>query len=177
MIAMIAKTPKEKIEWNTLAIELVENSSSIRTKAWQGSLFNNLGHAYIEAGLYVNALETLRKALKFREEELYVPNIRVAQWAVARALRLLNQHEEALSILLPLIEEYDSMVVQNNLDFPKEMLPSVRGLVYEELAELYVAKAKNFAQLAYKDLSNDEWFKKLESQRLERMKQLDKGLQ
>ncbi len=52
------------------------------------------------------------------------------------------------------------------------MLPCLRGLVYEELAEIYTTKAKDFARLAYDDLSKDEWFKKLEPKRLERLKQL-----
>lgn len=172
MIAIVAITPEEKIEWNSLAIDLAKSSSSQRAKAWRGSLYNNLGQAYIEAGQYEKALQALEIALEFRKEEKYPPNIRVAQWAVARALRLLDKRDEALSILLPLLEEYTSMEKQDNLDFPREMLPSVRGLVYEELAELSTAESKNYAQLAYKDLSNDDWFKNFGSKRLERLKQL-----
>jgi hypothetical protein len=83
---------------------------------------------------------------------------------------------------MPLIEEYDLMVREEKLDIPAEVLPSVRGLVYEELAEVYslraiesgayAAKAKYFACLSYKDLSSDEWFKKLESERLERIRRI-----
>lgn len=61
------------------------------------------------------------------------------------------------------------MVKLDAWDLPKEMLPSVRGLVYEELAEVHAANAKTFAKLAYEDLSQDEWFRKLEPQRLERL--------
>lgn len=172
MIAIIASTPEEKIKWNKLAIELVENSPSVRAQAWQGSLYNNLGQAYLEAKLYPQALDILKKAQKFREKEGYGPNIRVAKWAVARALRLLNQNEEALNMLLPLIKEYDAMTEAGNFDIPQEILPSIRGLVYEELAEIYAAKAAAFAKLAYDDLSQDEWFKKLETNRLERLKHL-----
>ncbi|HEV8052853.1 MAG TPA: hypothetical protein VGP47_10195 [Parachlamydiaceae bacterium] len=172
MIAIVAVTPEEKIKWNLLAIELVEIPKSIRAQTWSGSLYNNLGQAYIEGKLYEKALDALKKAQAFREEEGYAPNIRTAKWAVARALRLLSQYEESLNILLPLIEEYDAMVKQDKLDMPKEILPIVRGLVYEELAEIYTVKAKAFAQSAYEDLSKDAWFKKLEPKRLERMKQL-----
>lgn len=172
MIAIVAVTPEDKIKWNLLAIELVVNSKSIRAQAWRGSLYNNLGQAYIEEKEYSKALEALKKAQVLREEEGYAPNIRVAKWAVARALRFLNQNEEALNILLPLIKEYNLMVKQDNLDLPLEMLPSLRGLVYEELAEIYAAKAKGFAKLAHEDLSKDEWFKKTEPSRLERLKHL-----
>lgn len=51
-------------------------------------------------------------------------------------------------------------------------LPSVRGLVFEELAETYQAKAKVNANRAYKDLLQDQWFSKMEPQRLERMKKM-----
>lgn len=169
MIAIVAQTPEEKIKWNALAIELVEKSKSIKAQAWRGSLYNNLGQAYIEAQLYEEALSALRKALAFREEEGYVPNVRVAQWAVARALRFQGQHEESLKILLQLKDDYDFMLKHNKLDIPKEMLPSVRGLVFEELAEVYAAEARKFAKLAYEDLSHNEWFIK-ESQRLERLR-------
>ena len=172
MIAIIALTPEEKIKWNTLTIEFVENSKSIRAQAWRGSLYNNLGQAYIEAKQYQQALDVLKKALIFREKEGYVPNIRVAKWAVARALRLLNQNEDALTILLPLMEKYDSMTKQGEFDMPVEILRTVRGLVCEELAEIYASKSTAFAKLAYDDLSQDEWFKKHESNRLDRMKQL-----
>lgn len=172
MIAIVAKTPDEKIHWNSLAIDLAENSSIKRAKAWLGALYNNLGQAYIEAKQYETALEAFNKSLEIREEEGYAANIRVAKWAIARTLRFLHLHEEALSLLLPLLQEYHSMEAHNELDIPQEILPSVRGLVFEELAEVYQAKAQAFAKLAYRDLSQDEWFRKLEKNRLERLKAL-----
>jgi hypothetical protein len=90
---------------------------------------------------------------------------------MARALRLLDRCEESLSILLPLVNEYDAMIKSGKLDMPAEILPFVRGLIYEELAEIYGTKAKDFSKKAYEDLSKDEWFKKLEPARLERLKQ------
>jgi hypothetical protein len=95
--------------------------------------------------------------------------VRVAKWAVAKTLRCLNRLDEALSILLPLAKEYDSMTDRGELDIPAEMLPSIRGLVNGEIAEVYAAKTKDFAKLAQRDLSKDEWFKKLEPESLERL--------
>ncbi len=172
MIAIVAVTPEEKIAWNLHAIELAEKSKIRRAQAWVGSLYNNLGQAYIEARQYEKALTTLQQAQKFREMEGYLPNVRVAKWAVARALRLLNRSNEALDILLALDNEYDSMMKRNELDMPKEVLDTARGLVCEELAEIYSTKAEFFAETAYKNLSKDEWFKKLEISRLERLNQL-----
>lgn len=87
-------------------------------------------------------------------------------------LAISYRQDEALPILLSLVEEYDLMMKEGKLDIPEPILFSVRGLVYEELAEIYHARAKYFAGLAYEDLSKDEWFKKLESARLERLKKL-----
>ena len=173
MIAMIATAPEEKIKWNLIAIELAEHSNIPRAQMWLGALYNNLGQAYIEAKEYTKAQDALQNALKIREQEGYAPNIRVAKWAVARTLRFQQRYQEALDILLPLQKQYEDMVASQSLDFPEEMLPNIRGLVYEELAEVYAALASTYARMAYNDLSHDEWFRK-EQQRLERMKQLSK---
>ena len=172
MIAIVATGPEEKIKWNLIGIELAEHSDSPRAHAWLGALYNNLGHAYIEAKEYTKAQNALQNALKIREQEGYAPNIRVAKWAVARTLRFQQRYQEAQDILLPLLQQYEDMVASKSLDFPEEMLPSLRGLVYEELAEVYAALSSTYARMAYDDLFHDEWFKKLEHQRLERMKQL-----
>lgn len=172
MIAMVAESPEEQIAWNRRAIELAEHSSVMKAKQWLGALYNNLGHAYIKAKDYDSALDALSESLAFRKEEGYEPNIRVAKWAIARALRHLDKHQEALNILLPLLEEYEVMLKEDKLDIPHEMLPSIRGLVYEELAMIYETKTKYYAQLAYKDLATDKWFKELESQRLEHLRKI-----
>lgn len=172
MIAMVAETPEEQIVWNRRAIELAENSPSVKPKLWLGALYNNLGHAYIKAKDYERALAVFNQSLAFRKEEGYEPNIRVAKWAVARALRYLDKHQEALDILLPLLEDYEMMLKENKPDIPLEMLPSVRGLVYEELAMICKAKAKYYAELAYKDLASDKWFKELEPERLEHLRNM-----
>lgn len=172
MIAIVAATPEEQITWNQRAIELAESSSSIEAKQWLGTLYNNLGHAHIKAKDYESALDVLKKSLTFRKEEGYEPNIRIAKWAVARALRHLDRNQEALDILLPLLEEYELMLKENKLDIPYEMLSSVRGLVYEELAMVCEVKAKYYAHLAYTDLANDEWFKMTAPERLEHLKKI-----
>lgn len=175
MVPFAAETVEEKIEWNERAIKLAENSESVRAQEWLGSLYNNVGQAYLEAKQYDKALPSLKKALECRELEGHAVNTRVARWAVARTLRLLNRSDEALPMLMALLDEYDSMVKTGRLDMPAEMLPSARGLVYEELAEIDGEKAQMYAGLAYDDLSKDEWFERLEPQRLERLKKLRDG--
>jgi len=172
MVPFAAETAEEKIEWNERAIELAESSESVRAQEWLGSLYNNLGQAYLEAENYEKALPALKRALEYREQEQYAPNIRVAKWAIARALRLLNRPGEALAILHSVLEEYQSVEKKGDLDLPPEMFRSSRGLVYEELSEIGGEKRKAYAALAYDDLSRDEWFSRLEPKRLERLKRI-----
>ena len=117
-------------------------------------------------------MPVFKKAQAFREEEGYIPNIRVAKWAVARTLRLLHSTEEAVDILLALNEEYDVLIKSGKLDMPEEMLLYAHGLLQEEIAEIYSAKAKTFSGRAYEALSQNEWIKKLDPKKLERLKKL-----
>lgn len=175
MVAIVAERVEDKIDWNSRAIALAQKSTS--AQKWLASLYNNLGHALIEGARYHEALDALERALILVEQDGLTVNVRVAKWAVARALRFLNRLEEALPILVKLVEEYDQLLDSGTLDLPRQMLPSVRGLVYEELAEIYAVKgdtlqSKKFAELAYLDLMQDEWFKHLHPERLQHLQQL-----
>lgn len=172
MMPFVVETVEEKINWNELAIELARHTSLPRARAWLGSLYNNLGQAYLESEQYEKALNTFEQAQVFREQEGYALNIRMAKWAVSRTLRLLNRSDEAFCILLELKKEYDFQTQSGELDASEEIQSYARALVYEELAEIYTAKAKFFAGLAYEGLSKNEWVKKLEPKKLERLKHL-----
>lgn len=63
----------------------------------------------------------------------------------------------------------------SDADFDANRAYAARGLVYEELAEMGGEKAQVYAGLAYDDLSQDEWFSRLEPQRLERLMLLRDG--
>ncbi|MDR3646631.1 MAG: tetratricopeptide repeat protein [Candidatus Babeliales bacterium] len=172
MIAIIAQAPHDKIKWNKLAIDIAVHTKDEKAKQWFGSLYNNLGQNYLEAKEYELALPVFEKALEYRKKENYLPNIRVAKWAVGSALRFLGRFDEALATQLELIKEYDEIFKCEKFDMPVEILKVVRGYVYEELAEIYAAKTKVCAKLAYDDLSNYDIFRKTEPTRLERLKQL-----
>jgi tetratricopeptide (TPR) repeat protein len=174
MIAIVAEKVKDKIKWNQLAIDLATNTKEAQARDWLGPLYNNLGQNYIEDKQFEKALDAFQKALVYRKKENYIPNIRVAQWAIGRTLRFLNRLDEALDIQLSLCKEYAAIIHTKKYDVPVEMFKLVCALVYEELAEIYNAKTKHFAKLAYNDLSNDEMFQKTEPDRLERLKQLQR---
>lgn len=172
MIAIVATNIAEKIQWNEIAIGLANKTDDEKAKKWLGSLYHNLGQALLEAMQYEQALDSFKKALRYREEEAYEPNIRVAKWAIAKTLRFLNRCDEALTILDSLKIEYEKLAAQP--DMPDLMFKLTRGWVYEEFAEVFVRlgdkRAKEFAQLAFDDLSLNPALTDIE--RLERLKTL-----
>ena len=95
-----------------------------------------------------------------------VPEIRIAQWCVARALRSLNRIEEALSKQLTLKAEYEAAGEEDR-----------DGFVYEEIGECLLVlertqEAKPYFAKAHEILSQDTWLVEKEPERLERIKKL-----
>lgn len=172
MIAIVIEPTEEKIHWNALAIEMAGHTTDTRARAWLGSLYNNLGRNYLDTKHYDKALTEFEKALEWRIQEKYAPNIRVARWSVGNALRLLGKFDEALAIQKELIKEYENIAQQGSYDMPVEMFTLARGWVYEEIAEIYATQAKRYAQLAYDDLCNDAMFRTVATHRLERLKDI-----
>lgn len=172
MIAIVAQQNDEKITWNKHALNMAESTQDTRARLWLGPLYNNLGRNYLDAKHFDKALAAFEKALEYREKENYLPNIRFAQWAIARTLRALDRLDDALKIQKKLLQEYKTIAQSETFDMPVEMFTLTRGWVYEELAEIYNAKAKCFATLACDDLSNNTMFKKTEPERLERLRHI-----
>lgn len=175
MIAIVEKLPEDKIKWNEKAIELARASKDIRAQAWLGALYNNLAQAYIQSAAYDKALFAFEQCKKYGQERGDAIVVRGAKWGIGRALRSLEKLDEALEIQQSLLKEYEE--IEKKGELPHEIIIVGRGMVYEELAEIYLALeklalAKQFAALAYQDLSQNDWFIKLEPQRLERIRQL-----
>lgn len=172
MIAIVEDKTADKIKWNQLALNLALKTSDQRASLWLGPLFNNLGRNYLEEKQFDKALSAFQKALEYREKEAYVPNILFAKWAVARALRSLDRLDDALDIQNVLAKELEALAKDRKVEAPAEMVALMHGFVYEELAEIYHAKAKKCASIAYEDLCNNPMFTKYEKQRLKRLKTL-----
>lgn len=172
MIAILAETPEEKILWNQRALHMAETTADEKARMWKGSLWNNLGQNYLEKKDFEGALHAFKQALDCRVKEGYNPNIRIAKWAIAHTLRLLNQLESSLSILELLVKEYNSMAEKGSYDMPIDVFKLAQGWIYEDLAEIYNEFTKKYSSLAFDCLSNDEMFSKTEPARLERLKQL-----
>jgi tetratricopeptide (TPR) repeat protein len=158
---MLAIADRERAdEWTALALRAVTRSADPRTRRWAGSLHNNAGWSRHDAGDYAAALEEFNAALTAYSANGTVEQVRVARWAVARALRSLARFDEALEIQLRLSEHGPA-----------------DGYVEEELAELMLATgrpddAHQHARSAVELLGADAWFAEYEPGRLERLRRL-----
>ncbi len=154
----IAAADDEQLRWNLRALALAEASPDPRTQKWVGSLTNNIGWTYHDAGQFAEALDMFEKALQFREAQGQADAIRVARWSVARVLRSLGRLDEALTM-------------------QQTLLPFADGYAYEEVGECLLLKdqadeAKPYFAKAYELLSADEWLMANEAARLERLRTL-----
>ncbi len=164
MLAIASDTPQSTLDWNLKAVDYAKSSTQAEAKKWLGSLFNNLGWTYFKAGDIEIALDYFQQALIQREQQGDVDNIRIAQWCVAKAKRVLGQVADALQIQEGLLAEYQAD--DSEIEY-----------VYEELALCYLAlenqtQAKHYAQLAYAILSKDSWIVENEAERLNILKNM-----
>ena len=163
MVAIAEQDPAKQMEWNLKGVALAESSKDERANNWLGSLYNNIGWTYHDAGNYGDALPMFRKALAFREQKGEGGSIRTAKWCVGRCLRSLNRNDEAMKIQRELEGEYEKLAMKD-------------GYVFEEIAELLAlqkdAEAKRYFRLAHEELSKDDWLKQSEAKRLERLREL-----
>lgn len=160
----IVEPPEQSLTWDLRALALAEQTTNIRAKKWIGSLYNNIGWTYHDAGDYAQALEYFQKALAARQTEGISDKIRVARWTVARAQRSLGQVETALATQRELLKEFTD-------------IGETDGYVYEELGECLLAlgqavEARQFFARAYAELSKDLWLPESEPARLQRLKEL-----
>jgi tetratricopeptide (TPR) repeat protein len=123
----IAAPPAARLEWNLKALALAEKADEPRAQRWDASLYNNIGWTYHDRGDYATALRYWEKGLAARKERGDAANTRIAQWTVARGLRSLGRLDDALAIQLALATELDTLGTPD-------------GYVYEELAEIALAR-------------------------------------
>lgn len=172
MVAILSTNFQEKIDWNFKSISIAKNSSDMRCQAWLGPLYNNLAQSYLDADNPESALSAFEMCKSIAQERNEGIIERGAIWGIGKSLRLLNKLDKALDIQLDLLTQYDQIVKEGSL--PIDIIRVSRGVVYEELAEIYSLKklnneAKKYAKLAYDDLSTNPWMNKLYPQRISRM--------
>jgi tetratricopeptide (TPR) repeat protein len=146
---------------NEEAIARAERSDDPEARRWRASLLNNLGWDLHDAGLFEDALVTFERALELRLESDDAGATHVARWAVARALRSLDRHDEALVIQETLAESPEG---------------AADGYVYEELGECLLALSRPEAAAAFARahelLGADDWLVEHEPDRIARLASL-----
>ncbi|HYP19111.1 MAG TPA: tetratricopeptide repeat protein [Chloroflexia bacterium] len=160
----IIDPPDKQLDWHLLALQMAERSTEARARGWQGSLYNNLGWTYHDAGDYEQALDMFEKALQFRLEQGKEHEVRIARWCIARTLRSLGRVEEALRMQLELADQ-------------DEAAGDPDGYIHEELGEGllllgFTEEARPHFGRAYAILSKDPWLAENEPGRLARLKEL-----
>lgn len=164
MLAIISD-PAEQMQWNLTALALAEAATDPRAHRWCGSLYNNIGWSYHDAGDFPRALEMFEKAVRWRQAEGNIREIRIARWCVGRCMRSLGRVEDALALQQQLLREYAA-----SGDTPD-------GYVQEEMGECLLALGRDAESLpffaeAYALLSQDPWLVAQEPGRLARLQTL-----
>jgi tetratricopeptide (TPR) repeat protein len=165
MAALVASDRAGMHAWTQRGIDMAEGSDEPEVEYWLGSLLNNLGWEYYEAGEYAAALEAFQRALEAREGSPERPaEIEIARYAVGKTLRALDRPGEAAALLERAVSWAES-----------EGAPD--GWFHEELAEDYAAlgrdsEAREQAKLALALLREaDESFGR-DSERVARLRRL-----
>lgn len=166
MLGIAAPAP-ERLSWNLQALAAADASADPRARGWAASLSNNIGWACFEAGDTRTALGHWRRALALREAAGDVRTIRIAKWTVARGHRALGELDEAEAI-------------QRALAADTERAGAPDGYVYEELAEIAIARgdpkaAAPWAAKAHALLKDDTSIRQKEPARLARLASLANG--
>ncbi|HRF61231.1 MAG TPA: tetratricopeptide repeat protein [Fimbriimonadaceae bacterium] len=160
----IVDDPAGQVRWNERAMAMAEASMDPQARRWLGSLYNNLGWTYHEQGDVERALTLWEKGLAFRVSNNQPREARIARWTVARGLRSLGRHEEALAMQRELLEDVEAEGEDT-------------GYSHEEIAESLLALGRqdeagpHFAE-AHRRLAEDPWLQENEKARLDRLREL-----
>ena len=162
----ILDPPQQAVQWNLKAIDHASASNDPAARRWLATLNNNLGWSYVKLDQLNLALAAFQEALRLRQEQGNTTNIRIANWCIAKVMRLMGRAHESLQKQEAIRAELQAA---NEAD----------GYNDEEIGECLLALARteearpHFAR-AHELLSKDPWFPPSEAARLERMKELSR---
>lgn len=150
--------------WDERALALAERSPDPRARKWLAVLYNNIGWTHDDQGDHARALALFERGLELRLTAGKPVPIRFARYAVAHAERALGRIDAARAKLVPLLAELEAAAAP-------------AGDVLQELGECELAEgrpdaARPYFARAYAVLAQDEWTRKHEAARLERLAKL-----
>ncbi|MGY3870646.1 tetratricopeptide repeat protein [Aeromonas crassostreae] len=165
MVAITAPLD-EQSRWHQLAMELAERSTDPKVRGWLATLYNNQGWTLFELGRLEEARQCQQKCLAWHQQHGNPAKAFIARWSLARLSRAQCRHQEALAELTQLRDDMAAAGAPED------------GYVFEELGENGLAldnpaAAEYFAR-AWFLLSQDDWLKANEAERLIRLKRLGK---
>jgi tetratricopeptide (TPR) repeat protein len=163
----IAAPVAERLGWNLRALALAEAATDARARGWRASLYNNIGWTYFDDGQTAAALDYWEKALAARQTMGNARAIRIAKWTVARGYRGVGRLD-------------DAEATQKSLEAELAQAGESNGYVYEELAEIALARgdaksAQAWAAKAEAALKEDPFVAANEAPRLARLAAIAAG--
>lgn len=162
----ISQPPKFKNDWLQRAIELAEKTEAQQAKLWLAQLYLMEGWHAFDFRRFDDALKSFELALERPREPGEMTSLIRIRWCVARAMRALGRHQEALDIQKELLAELSSRGELN-------------GHVFLEIAECLqllkkTGEAKAYFESAYRELSANAWYSDNKASELGRMEHLYK---
>ena len=139
MLAFVDTAPADQLNWGREALAVVNASTQLEAKRWEGSIRHNIGFALHQLVRYDDALAEFQQALAVRERAGNAGSIRVAHWMIAWTLRALKRDDEALAIQLRL-ERENAAAGTSDVHVFEEL-----ELLYRSLGDS--AKAEHYAAL------------------------------
>jgi tetratricopeptide (TPR) repeat protein len=165
MMAMI-DSQKSQLDWIMRGIRIAEDSSQLKARQWLGTLYASLGWKLYDLHKYEKSLEIFQKSLTYLKASGTEREVFVARWSIGKVLRTMKKTEEALEIQKGIIADLGIGGIRDGR-FYEELAECLHSLERAEEAQLYF-------ELAYHELSNDEWTANNQPGKLKRMKELGK---
>ena len=163
MIAIVAESPEEQIEWNRKGIEAAEANDQ---EKWLGPLWNNLAGTYYDMKDFDSALVCYLNAREYHWKYSDESSKLFADYHIGMTYRLLGNWEEAKSWLRPMLAWAERL---NN--------HSAIGQACEDLGEAEIGSGKKKDGIGLLKRAKDEYIKAgFDKSWPELLQQIDKRL-
>lgn len=143
MIAIVAETPEEQIEWSRRGIEAAEAGDQ---EKWLGPLWNNLAITYYDQKLYDTALDCFLKAREYHWRYSDETAKLFADYHVGMIYRYLGKYDEAGKWLRPVLAWAERLKNRGAI-----------GQACEDLGEIAIAQGNKGEGLSLLRRARDEY--------------------